>query len=60
MNTQPRTTPSEWIDNGGDPTQILREIGNPIPIEDESHETHDENFSDPSDDATSEVSEYEK
>jgi hypothetical protein len=61
MNTQPRTTPSEWIDNGGDPTQILREIGNPIPIEDESRETHDENFSsDPSDDATSEVSEYEK
>ena len=60
MGTQPRGTPSEWTDNGGDPTQILREIGDPIPIEDKSHETHDENRSDPSDDTISEESDYEK
>ena len=60
MDTQPRTTPSEWIDNGGDPTKILREIGDPTPLENESHESHDENHSDPSDDAISEVSDYEK
>jgi hypothetical protein len=60
MDTQPRTTPSKWTDNGGDPTKILSEIGDPIPTEDESHETHDENHSDPSDDAISEVSNYEK
>jgi hypothetical protein len=40
MDTQPRTTPSEWTDNGGDPTQILSEIGYPILIEDKSHKTH--------------------
>jgi hypothetical protein len=60
MDTQPRTTPSEWTDNGRDPTQILREIGDPIPIEDKSHENHVENHSDPSEDAISEVSDYEK
>ena len=60
MYIQPRITSSEWTDNGGDPAQILREIGDPIPIEDKSHEIHDENYSDPSDDATSEVSEFEK
>ena len=42
MDTQPRTTPSEWADTGGDPTQILREIGDPIPIEDKSHERPNE------------------
>jgi len=26
MDTQPRTTPSKWKDNGGDPTKILSEI----------------------------------
>ena len=60
MDTQPRTTPSEWTDNGRDPTKILREIGDPTPIENKSHETHDEDHSDPSDDAISEVSDYEK
>ena len=60
MDTHPRTISSELTDNGRDPTQILTEIGDPIPIEDKSHETHDENHSDPSDDAISEVSNYEK
>ena len=60
MDTQPRTIPSEWTDNGGDPTQILSEIGDPIPIEEKSHETHDENHSDLSDDTISEESDYEK
>jgi hypothetical protein len=45
MDTQPRTIPSEWTDNGR---------------EEKSHETHDENHSDLSDDARSEESDYEK
>ena len=60
MDTQPRTIPSEWTDNGKDPTQILSEIGDPIPIEEQPHDTHDENHSDLSDDTISEESEYEK
>ena len=42
MNPQPRTTLSEWTDNGGDATQILGEIGDPIPIEEDSHKIHDD------------------
>ena len=60
MDTQPRTIPSEWTDNGRDPTQILSEIGDPISIETKPHETHDENHSDLSDDTISEESNYEK
>ena len=60
MDTQPRTISSEWTDNGRDPTQILTEIGDPIPIEEQPHETHDENNSDLSDDTISEESDYEK
>ena len=61
LNHEPRTIPTEWTDNGGDPTQILSEIGDLIPIE-ENHMklmtkiTH----SDLSDDAISEESDYEK
>jgi hypothetical protein len=60
INTQPRTIASEWTDDGKDPTQILNEIGDPTPIEIQSHETQDENHSDHSDDTISEESDYEK
>ncbi len=59
METQPRTIPSEWADNGKDPKEILIEIGDPIPIE-QPHETHDENHSDLSDGTISEESDYKK
>jgi hypothetical protein len=60
MDTQPRTILSEWTDDGKDPTQILTEIGDPIPIEEQPHETHDKNHSNLSDDTISEESDYEK
>ena len=60
IDTQPRTIQSEWTDYGRDPIQILTEIGDPIPIEEQPHETHDENHSDISDDKMSEESDYEK
>jgi hypothetical protein len=61
MDTKPRTIPSEWTDNGRDPTQILTEVGDPIPIEEHPHATHDdENHSDLLDDTISEESSYEK
>ncbi len=60
MDSKPRTIPSEWTDDGKDPTQILSEIGDPIPIEEHPNRTHDgENHSDLSDDTISEESNYE-
>ncbi len=53
METQPRTTLSEWVDDGKDPKEILIEIGYPVPIEQQTH-------SDLSDSTISEESDYEK
>ena len=61
MNTQPvpRTTSSEWIDNRANLLEILHDIGDPIPIEDESHKTHDDPSSNQSEISSNE-SDYEK
>jgi hypothetical protein len=58
MDTQPRTIPSEWTDNGGDPTQILSEI----PIEEKNRMKLMTKTTqiDLSDDTISEESYYEK
>jgi hypothetical protein len=60
MDTQPRATSSEWIDNGAKPLEILREMGDPILIEDESHENHDDISSNQSETSSNNESDYEK
>ena len=60
MDTHPRTILSEWTHNGRDPTQILTEIGDLIPIKEQPPETHYVNHSDISDDTISVGSNYEK